>query len=94
MNLYKIRLVKNLLFFYLKMFTESNIIIMEGYLNVFDNKIADLIQTFVKERSEKKMEYFLNFSVKDNLDVYYIPLVDKDTGELNKDFPQYGEFIY
>ena len=30
---------------------------MEGYLNVFNNKVSDLIQISIKERSEKQ-EYF------------------------------------
>lgn len=62
---------------------------MEGYLNVFDNRISELIQISINERKEKKNGIlFLNFTNKDNLDVYYIPLIDKETGELNKDFPQ------
>ena len=61
---------------------------MEGYLNVFNNKVTDLIQISIKERSEKKTGIlFLNFSNKEKLDVYYIPLIDKDSGEIHKDFP-------
>ena len=61
---------------------------MEGYLNVFNNKITDLIQISIKERSEKKTGIlFLDFSNKDNLNVYYIPLIDKDSGEIHSNFP-------
>ena len=61
---------------------------MESYLNVFNNRVSDLIQISIKERSEKKNGIlFLNFSIKDKLDVYYIPLIDKDSGEIHKDFP-------
>ena len=61
---------------------------MEGYLNVFNNKVSELIQISIKERSEKKTGIlFLNFSNKDNLNVYYIPLIDKESGEIHSNFP-------
>ena len=34
---------------------------MEGYLNVFNNRVSDLIQISIKERSEKKWNIVSKF---------------------------------
>ena len=61
---------------------------MEGYLNVFNNRLSDLIKLSITERKNNgNGALFLDFSNKEKLDAFYIPLIDKESGELHANFP-------
>lgn len=65
---------------------------MDGYINVFENRLDDLIKIMINERYSKGQGVlFLDFAKKDNLDVFYMPLYDKENECLNSVFP--SEFI-
>ena len=62
---------------------------MEGYLNVFNNRVSDLIKLSITERKNNgNGMLFLDFSNKEKLDAFYIPIIDKETGEINSSFPK------
>ena len=62
---------------------------MDGYINVFDKRLDDLIKIMINKRySEGNGVLFLDFSKKDNLDVFYLPLYDKKNECVNSIFPK------
>tara|TARA_B110001469_G_C9625763_1_gene312376 strand:- start:1076 stop:1432 length:357 start_codon:yes stop_codon:yes gene_type:complete len=61
-----------------------------GYINVFNNRIDDMIKISIQERDVKGNGIlFLDFTNKDKLDVFYISLYDKDTHVINEKFPKH-----
>jgi len=64
--------------------------IFKGYLNVFNNRLDDLIKISIDERNVKGNGIlFLNFTNKEKLDVFYISLYDKETKCINDNFPKH-----
>jgi len=61
----------------------------KGYLNIFNNRLDDLIKISIDERKKQGNGIlFLNFTNKEKLDVFYISLYDKDTHAINEKFPK------
>ena len=65
---------------------------MEGYVNVFERRLDDLIKIMINERYSKgNGVLFLDFTKHDNMDVFYVPIYDKENECLNSVFP--AEFL-
>ena len=51
---------------------------MEGYLNVINNRIDDLVKISIKERQDKGFGVlFLDFTDKTNLNCFYLKIDDE-----------------
>ena len=63
-----------------------------GYLNIFNNRLDDLIKISIDERKKQGNGIlFLNFTEKEKLDVFYISLYEKVDGrelKQNENFPK------
>ena len=61
---------------------------MEGYINVFERRLDDLIKIMINERYSKgNGVLFLDFTKQENMDVFYVPIYDKENDCLNSVFP-------
>lgn len=62
---------------------------MDNYVNIVNNRIDDLIKISINERKEHGIGIlFLNFCNKEKMDVFYIPLHNKEKDGIHSDFPK------
>lgn len=60
-----------------------------SYISIVNKRIDDLIKISINERKQHGNGIlFLNFTNKEKLDVFYIPLYDKETNNINDSFPK------